>query len=870
MPEDVGLRAKIEGAGQFKRDAEQINRLMAQMGQQSVRTAQMSQQAGHSVQGLGNAFGSAGRGVSGLLGSLSQIGLAIFGVQQLARTLQGLGNAALGASADWEQYTIQMTTMLRSEDKAKAKMEELSQFARKTPFTLPTIMEATQQILAYGFAIEDVIPMMQIVGDTAAGLGPEKFGRIIMALGQIRAAERVTGMEMRQLTEAGIPAWQILADSIGISTKKLKELVESGAVPADQAVQALLQGMQKQFGGLGEAQAKSLKGIVSNFEDWQFRAKTILMDNVFEVVKDQAADLLAYLDTPEMEQRLAEWGQSLGEGAKDFVENTLPDLIAGIQEFASTDFKPMIEDTKAVLGALRDVAQFLGRLIGPTTAEEELNARLETLNQERESLLAHLDELNKQLEYGWPFDELAKQNLITTEWQLEVNRQSIEHAERELNRIKTFVATNPLTWDVEIGPFAGVNNILGMPLMTEAAGASTAAGPIKGLTDTIKKLSATKTTLGPSIDWSNLVGNTTGANTALRTMQRELQRIQKELSATQDQIGKLANARLPGMQAAEDEIFELEQAAKRARLAELGIADAAKDTNQEIGATFDILTAQQRELAEGIPVALQQYEWEQEQARVRAEEAARRAREATADQGETEYERIQKLIEAKQLEYDLKYAPDIRKIQEFNETLTGANQETPVDVVLAKLPELIMQEQTLQDQVEAQQAAIEAQQDSATSIASTRAAQAAIEPTITTSMEEQAAKALEMVNNYRDIWAYTQQIAGLLGGVKVPESYAASDVGASIPQLAEGGSVLGAGWAIVGEKGPELAHLPAGASVYSNAAMQRVLPAGMVNNNQTNNYGQNQFNVYDAQRPFDAVDAIKREMAFKRITAGRS
>lgn len=37
-----------------------------------------------------------------------------------------------------------------------------------------------------------------------------------------------------------------------------------------------------------------------------------------------------------------------------------------------------------------------------------------------------------------------------------------------------------------------------------------------------------------------------------------------------------------------------------------------------------------------------------------------------------------------------------------------------------------------------------------------------------------------------------------------------------IPKLATGGSIVGSGWAVVGERGPELAHLPKGSSVYSN------------------------------------------------------
>ena len=59
--------------------------------------------------------------------------------------------------------------------------------------------------------------MLRSIGDAsaAAGKGKEGIDRIALALGQMRAKGKVPSEEMRQLTEANIEAWDILAGRNG-------------------------------------------------------------------------------------------------------------------------------------------------------------------------------------------------------------------------------------------------------------------------------------------------------------------------------------------------------------------------------------------------------------------------------------------------------------------------------------------------------------------------------------------------------------------------------------------------------------------------------------------------------------------------------
>ena len=60
-----------------------------------------------------------------------------------------------------------------------------------------------------------------VIGDVAAGFRHGRGGidAITRAMGQMQAKQKITGEEMMQLTEAGIPAWKILAKEMGMSPK---------------------------------------------------------------------------------------------------------------------------------------------------------------------------------------------------------------------------------------------------------------------------------------------------------------------------------------------------------------------------------------------------------------------------------------------------------------------------------------------------------------------------------------------------------------------------------------------------------------------------------------------------------------------------
>ena len=148
--------------------------------------------------------------------TIMEAGVAAAG---LVATLGVVGKSFLDNASMIEQSRIAFETMLGSSDKARKLLTQLSDFARKTPFDLPQVIEGSQRLLAYNVAAEDIIPTFTMLGNIAAGVGKDKLPQLILAFGQVKAATHLTGAELRQFSEAGVPLLDTLAKNFKMTER---------------------------------------------------------------------------------------------------------------------------------------------------------------------------------------------------------------------------------------------------------------------------------------------------------------------------------------------------------------------------------------------------------------------------------------------------------------------------------------------------------------------------------------------------------------------------------------------------------------------------------------------------------------------------
>jgi tape measure domain-containing protein len=225
---------------------------------------------------------------SSFLNRTLSMAFAFSGGVAVTNVLSFLTDAVAGFNSRLEQAHIGLQTMLGDADEADEFIQDLLRFAEVTPFEFKGLLQAVQSMQAMGFAAEDTLPILRSVGDAVAaqGKGQEYIDRVTRALGQMLTAGKVRAQDMRQLTEAGIPAWEMLAESMGKTTSELQKMSEQGLVPAQQGIEAIVNGMSKDFGGMMAKQARTAAGALSTIRDAALQTVSGAVKPAFDAISE--------------------------------------------------------------------------------------------------------------------------------------------------------------------------------------------------------------------------------------------------------------------------------------------------------------------------------------------------------------------------------------------------------------------------------------------------------------------------------------------------------------------------------------------------------------------------------------------------------
>lgn len=186
-----------------------------------------------------------------------------------SKAFQSAVTDPIGLADFYSESEIGFSTLLGSAEEAAKKMDEIKQFAMKTPFKTKGLVETTQKMLAMGWESEKLIPDLEKIGNAMAALGKgdEGIERTTLALSQMRAKGKVSAEEMNQLTEVGIAGWDYLSKKVGKTTAETQDMVSKGLIPVETAIEGIIEGMG-QFDGMMDKTANStVSGLLSQMQD---------------------------------------------------------------------------------------------------------------------------------------------------------------------------------------------------------------------------------------------------------------------------------------------------------------------------------------------------------------------------------------------------------------------------------------------------------------------------------------------------------------------------------------------------------------------------------------------------------------------------
>jgi tape measure domain-containing protein len=244
-------------------------------------------------------------------------------------------------------------------------LKKLQEFANVTPFNLSNVLTGAQRLLGAEFKVQDVIPALTKIGDLGAQLGASGVAveRVSTALAKIKGQGKVTQRELRTIFTAfpGFNPFEAIASGVksleGLSKGEVLKQISKGAVSADDAIKALLDGMAKFPGAAGAMQRQALTTAGS---------LETLKDSTQNALRNSITPSLPFLarDMREASRIILEESEGVGSGIADIFRNAggliSPSLTAGFQ--LTNDFSQALAQT------IPTVTQLLTDF-GPTLTE---------------------------------------------------------------------------------------------------------------------------------------------------------------------------------------------------------------------------------------------------------------------------------------------------------------------------------------------------------------------------------------------------------------------------------------------------------------------------------------------------------------------
>lgn len=220
----------------------------------------------------------------------------------------GLGAAALKVGLDYNrmQQTSRaaLKAMLGSTEAVNAQMAKLDDFAANSPFSKQVFLQAQQQMIGFGVAVDDVIPALDAVQNAVASMGGsnETISSITYALSQMRAQGKLSGETLRDLGIYGIDAATIVGEKMGLTGAEIRKMaMKPGGIPVDQVWDPLISGLTEKFGGATDNIKQQMDGAA---------------DRVKAAWRDVGSVMATPLIDPTSGGQLVEWANLFADGLR--------------------------------------------------------------------------------------------------------------------------------------------------------------------------------------------------------------------------------------------------------------------------------------------------------------------------------------------------------------------------------------------------------------------------------------------------------------------------------------------------------------------------------------------------------------------------
>lgn len=203
-------------------------------------------------------------------GRLQQTLTTIFSISAIKNYI----NKLVSIRGEFEMQHRSLQVLLQDKNEADKLWDKTVKLAVKSPLTTQQLVTYTKQLAAYRIEHDKLYETNKMLADVSQGLGVD-MNRLILAYGQVKAANFLRGTELRQFSEAGVNLLDELAkrftalEGRAVSVGDVFERVSKRMV-SFKDVAAVFETITSEGGmfyQMQEKQSETLKGQIMNLKD---------------------------------------------------------------------------------------------------------------------------------------------------------------------------------------------------------------------------------------------------------------------------------------------------------------------------------------------------------------------------------------------------------------------------------------------------------------------------------------------------------------------------------------------------------------------------------------------------------------------------
>ena len=233
----------------------------------------------------------------------------------------------------------------------------IQQLAIQSPFTSKEVGNVFRVAQAYGLTADtakQLLPLLLDLG-SAAGFDADVLERVALALGQVSARGKLTGEEIRQLGNAGVPIRDILVKNLGIANEEFEDLVENGHFTADVVMPLIVKSLKEFKGASEEVTRNTLTGLVNAFKEIIEIGQVDLFRGITDSIKGTMREIVDVVQNPQFRPALVALGEALGRTfvtVLRVVRKAITELVAALTAVSPEVYKAIVLFTVGATVAL--------------------------------------------------------------------------------------------------------------------------------------------------------------------------------------------------------------------------------------------------------------------------------------------------------------------------------------------------------------------------------------------------------------------------------------------------------------------------------------------------------------------------------------